>query len=309
MDKHISALDEALSCLPYRLTAAVLKRAEHIRTGICEIRLRVGRELYITCGGFNIPCGVMCTAEDMDHTVRRLCGNSLYSHSETIREGYITTPGGVRAGICGRAVVDRGEIATVTDIASLNIRIPTRVRGAADAAYALLEEDSFSSGLLVYSAPGVGKTTLLRELAVKLASGEKAMRVAIVDSRCEIAAGINEAITADILSGYPRGKGIEIAIRTLSPQYIICDEISSAQDAEAVLEAGASGVRIIASAHAGSYAELCRSEFMKNLNREAVFGTYLGLLGRDRRGKYKTEISKTVNLEEEILQATADTIK
>lgn len=283
---------EALLMLPHRLAKAVVKTAA-LHSGIVnEIRIRCSRPLSITTSGKNYQCGVVCTREEVALVVRNLCGNSLYSHSETIREGYICASNGIRAGICGRAVVESGRIMSVTEITSLCIRIPRRVRGAADEAYGLLAKKSFSSGMLVYSKPGVGKTTLLREMIAKLAGGESPMRVAVIDTRYELCAGLNEALMVDVLNGYPRGKGIEIAMRTLSPQYIVCDEIGSIDDVRAIAESASSGVKIIASIHADSYSSLKNSVFMQNLKDKNIFEIYFGLLSRDpHTNRYETEIT------------------
>lgn len=278
---------KVLELLPYPLATAAVKTAAQNKGALHEIRLRLGQYLAVTSFGRNLKCNIRCTREDIDQVIRRLCGNSLYSHADTIREGYIAYGDGIRAGVCGRAVTGGESISTVTDITSVSIRIPHRVRGAADMAYKLLSERGFSCGMLVYSRPGVGKTTLLRELAVRLASGDTPHRVAVVDTRCEIMAGIEESLMADVLSSYPRDKGIEIAMRTLSPEFIICDEISRRTDADAVLSAVGSGVRIIASSHAESFSDLMGHSFIRDLDSKNAFGIYLGLLGRDEMtGRY-----------------------
>ena len=299
-DETNRAEREALSLLPYRLASSAVKSAALYRGVINEIRMREGAPLCITSGGKNISCGISCTKEDIDSVVRNLCSNSLYSHADTIREGYITSTDGIRAGVCGRAVVDGGVINAVTDISSLCIRIPRRVRGAGDVAYDLLANKGFSTGLLVYSRPGVGKTTLLRELIARLAVGDEAKRVAVVDTRCELMAGIDEPLMADVLSAYPRSKGIEISVRTLSPEFVVCDEIGSALDAAAILEAAGSGVYMVASAHAGSFEEVISCEYLRGLIEKNVFGICLGLLGRDKdTGEYRTEITYPVDIYDE----------
>lgn len=278
---------EALDLLPYPLASAAHKTAAQNKGALHEIRLRLGQYLAVTSFGRNLRCNIRCTRDDIDHVIRRLCGNSLYSHADTIREGYIAYGNGIRAGVCGRAVGDGGAIGAVTDITSVSIRIPHRVRGAADMAYKLLSDRAFSCGMLVYSMPGVGKTTLLRELAVRLASGDDPHRVAVVDTRCEIMAGIEESVMADVLLSYPRDKGIEIAMRTLSPEFIICDEISRQSDADAVMNAVGSGVRIIASSHSDGFENLMGHSYIRQLDGNNAFGIYLGLLGRDEMsGKY-----------------------
>ena len=280
----------ALDLLPYPLASAAVKTAAQNKGALHEISLRLGQYLAVTSFGRNLRCNIRCTGEDIDFVIRRLSGNSLYSHADTIREGYISGQGGIRAGICGRAVVGGDVINAVTDITSVSIRIPHRIRGAADSAYRLLEDCNFSCGMMIYSKPGVGKTTLLRELAVRLSSGDRAHRVAVVDTRCEIMMGIEESLMADVLSSYPREKGIEIAMRTLSPEFIVCDEISRASDAEAVMNAVGSGVRVIATSHAESFEELFSHSFIRELAEKNAFGIYLGLLGRDEiSNKFITE--------------------
>ena len=88
----------------------------------------------------------------------------------------------------------------------------------------MISELGFTRGVLVYSPPGVGKTTLIRAVAARLASGREARRVSVVDSRGELACGLSDAgLCIDILSGDPKAVGIEIAARTLGSEVIVCD--------------------------------------------------------------------------------------
>ena len=282
---------EVLMMLPVRLAKAAVKTVS-LRAGrINEIRIRTGRPLSVTMGDESVSCGVVCRPDETAYVLDKLCGGSMYSHGDTIREGFVSAPGGIRAGVCGRAVTRDGVIDAVTDVTSVSIRIPQRVPGAADSLFELLESRGFCDNALVYSLPGVGKTTLLRELICRLASGERGRRVAVVDTRFELGAGLeDEPLNADFLLGYPRGKGIEIATRTMAPQFIVCDEIASADDARAVEEAASSGVRIIASIHAGTLGEARTSPFTEKLTDRGVFTVFAGL-SRDGDGRYSATIT------------------
>ena len=285
MRDRTTAEKRALLMLLARLSSAVGKTAALHPGPIAEIRIRARRPLTVTVNGREYATGAEASDEDVEYTVRALSGNSLYSHAETIREGYICAEGGIRAGVCGRAITRDGVIDAVTGITSINVRIPHRVHGAADAVFDLLRERRGGTGLLVWSKPGIGKTTVLRELIPLLSGGERAERCAVVDTRYELSAGLEEEpILADFLLGYPRGKGIEIAVRTLSPRYVVCDEISTDADARAVEEAASSGTFVVASCHAFSTADLASSPVMSRLFQKNVFTLTAGLLGRDENG-------------------------
>lgn len=279
----------ALSYLPDRLSDEVRKYAALYGGMINEIRLRSGGPLSVTVMGENVVCKTFVSDKECSDTFMRLCRNSLYSCTDTLREGFITTPEGIRAGVCGRAVLENGEVMSVAGAAAICIRIPRRIAGAGDVAYELLRETNFTKGIIVWSVPGVGKTTVLRELSVRLGSGGAPLRVAVIDTRHEIGVGIEKTGLVDILDGYPRAKGIEIAKRTMSPQIIVCDEIATPEDTAAILEAAEAGIPVAASAHAGSRAELFRQAHLRSLMASETFGAYVGLLGQTLGG-YRYDI-------------------
>ena len=72
--------------------------------------------------------------------------------------------------------------------------------------------------------PDSGKTTLLRGVARELAKQNRA--VAVIDERREIfPSEESAALPLDILSGIPKGQAVQMALRTLSPQVILLDEL------------------------------------------------------------------------------------
>jgi stage III sporulation protein AA len=73
-------------------------------------------------------------------------------------------------------------------------------------------------------------------------------------------------------------------IRTMSPDVVITDEIGNSGDCEAVMKVLNAGVKIIASAHGYSIAEMkTRDEVLRLIERKA-FDRYLVLSGSEGPG-------------------------
>ena len=137
--------------------------------------------------------------------------------------------------------------------------------------------------MLVLSPPGIGKTTFLRDFAASMA-GKHRRRVVLIDTRGELyMKELFAGTLCDVLTGYPKAKGIEIATRTLSPELIVCDELGDADEARALLSAQNTGVPIAASAHAADVAALLRRPNLRLLHDSAVFELYV-TLSRERVG-------------------------
>ncbi len=263
------------SILPLHLLDAVSRCGA---PSIEELRLHSRRDATVTCRGRNYSTHVSLRSEEMHAILRDLCQGSLYAYSESINQGFLTLPDGVRVGVCGTAAVEGGCVIGVSDVTGLILRIPHAPRVSASPILSLLERFSWMQGVLLYSQPGVGKTTLLRAAAMEAASPLYAKRTVVVDTRRELAATLTgESLTLDILLGYPKEIGIEIAVRSLGAELVICDEIGSEEDAHAILQAANCGVPLLASAHARSAQELLRRPSMARLHAASVFGAYVGL--------------------------------
>lgn len=227
--------------------------------GLTELRLRCGREaVAVLRDGSMTVCSGRLTSDDIAECFQELCRNSVHSYSREIAEGYITLEGGHRVGFCGTAVISGGRLTALKDISSLNIRFAREVKGCAEELYRRAFSDGICS-LLVTGLPLSGKTTVLRDLARILGQSR---RVALIDSRGELAAclrgtpQLDVGANTDVLSGYPKTEGIMCALRSLSPEMIICDEISGEE--QAIKHCLHCGVKMIASIHAAGAAELKR---------------------------------------------------
>ncbi len=277
--KKESIPQRILSALPYKMCDE-LRHFEG--QAIEEIRLRRGRNASLTVGGKNIMLNSALSSEEMEEVLTGLCTGSLYAFSDTMNKGYISLPDGIRVGVCGRAAASGEQVIGVFEVSSMVIRIPHRTKAVGEPICRLLKSFERKQGVLIYSPPGVGKTTLLRGIALNLASGDRPLRTVVIDTRGELSFSLDRRdLCLDILTGYPRRIGIEIATRCLSAEVIICDEIGDYSEAMELVASHNCGVPLVASAHAGSVPELLRRTGLRLLHEADIFGAYVGIERRE----------------------------
>ena len=259
-----------LSILPPWLRDPVDKLG---REELEELRLRLDLppELVLHTGSMRLKRKI--SSEDL-----LFCVNiaSLYSPwvATTLENGYITSKGGHRIGVCGSAIMKDGIMRGIRNISSLCIRVSRNITGIANGA------EGLTGSILVIGSPGSGKTTLLRDMITQLANRDK-INISVIDEREEIFPKNGDSFCypvihgVDVLSGCSKISGISTVLRVMSPQIIAVDEITSASDCEALLQAGWCGVKLLATAHAASREELFTRPVYKPIIEMKLFDSLI----------------------------------
>lgn len=266
-----------------------------------EIRLRVNRPVAIVCpdttyfltekGGLTnaILDGAMLTVSrgDLTDTFHNICNYSVYSKQSEIVNGFVTMHGGHRAGICGTAICEGDRIINIRDISSINIRIAREHKECSRKIIDALNPDF--GGVLICGAPCSGKTTLLRDMA-RILSTECGKRISLIDERGELAgtsSGIiqNDIGLCDVFDLYDKPSGIMQAIRSMSPDIIVCDEIGTQRDIDAMEYSVNSGVSFISTLHCSSIEEFRKKANIKKLISSGGFKTLVFLDNRTAVGR------------------------
>lgn len=277
-----------------RLLPPVLRRATAalppgIRARAEELRLRMGQAAALRLPEGERSLGVPVTAELLSAVLEAATCASLHAVEDELCRGFVSAPGGVRVGVCGTAVTGAGRgVRGLRDVSSLCIRIPRQITGAGGAVIPALRDSS----VLILSPPGGGKTTFLREL-VRTVS-DAGVRVSLADERGELAGmyggrpSFDLGRCTDVLTAAPKAEAAMALLRSMAPEVVAMDEISAPEDAAAIETLLGCGVRIFATAHAGSGEDLRRRPVYARLAAEGAFQKLVRISGSQPR-RYTVE--------------------
>lgn len=269
----------------------LLSSLEKVIDDLQEIRIRVlcpcmfiidKNEYYPDKNGMlqqDIKQGFVFSKEDVCSVFNHICKYSPYAYENQLRQGYLTVEGGHRVGVCGQVIMQDRNICSIKQIHFLHIRISHEKMGIGQELLPHLYRGEKFYNTLIVSAPGVGKTTMLRDLTRYISDGNrfcKGKQVCIVDERSEIAGcfmGVPQnhvGLRTDVLDGCPKAQGMMMAIRSMGPEILVVDELGLKQDYAAVELAGVCGIRMLATVHGMGVSDILSdynpySEFMKKV--------------------------------------------
>lgn len=256
-------------CLPNYIADELVNvgdlRELRIRNG-GAIKVNVsGRWYYVAKGALSLTANKAITPGCVcDDIVKKACNNSVYAYEKTLADGFFTLDDGVRVGVCGEVFgANRSVFRSYT---SLCFRIPHYVNCVSLDVLKKCE----GGNVLVLGAPGSGKTTFLRDIAVKLG---QSYNVLVADERGELF--YDEALTersgCDVIKWAQKSYAFSVGVRAMSPNYIICDELCE-EDVPFVKSCLSCGVKLICSAHAKNM-----QDFINRFNLPNSFETVINL--------------------------------
>lgn len=223
------------------------------------------------------------TSTEIADIVHKASNFSVYAINDNLKQGYMTLDNGERIGIIGQVVSENNSVITVKNFSSLNIRIPHEIKGISNDLMDYLIDNGEFLNTLIISSPGIGKTTLLRDIVRNLSSSRFAKNVLVVDERNEISATCSGISTmdlgdfSDIITFSSKEFAFTNGIRSMSPDIIATDEIGTKSDYEALLKASSSGVKVLATLHAKDVYELLKKVDFECLKKDQTFKRYVVL--------------------------------
>ncbi len=284
---------DILKFLPANIKKLLLAMDAGQYEGLEEIRLRNGQPLILrigardfildTAGKFQAKpeMGYIVKADDIYRTIASISDNSLYAFEAEIGRGYITVPGGHRVGLAGQVILSHSQIKTIKNFSGIAFRIAREIKGCASSILDFIYSvDNGPGNTLIVSAPGCGKTTILRDIARCLSNGNSChpgCNVTIVDERSEIAGTylgqpqMDIGIRTDVLDACPKAAGMVMAVRSLAPQVVVTDEIGRSEDIEAIRDCLNAGVTVITSVHGRDIDQIKRRPLLNELLNTNAF--------------------------------------
>ncbi|MBG9590394.1 stage III sporulation protein AA [Cytobacillus firmus] len=287
-------METIIAFLPKKIAEQLQRIPPKILKDLEEIRVRISRPIELTARGVPHFLPYIIDSEDALHLLNKISHFSIYTLEEELKRGYITIEGGHRVGLAGKVILEQGKVKAIRDISSFNIRIAREKVGIAQTLIPRIYRDGWLHTMII-GPPQTGKTTLLRDIARIISSGDSgsglpASKVGIVDERSEIAGCVNGipqmtfGNRIDVLDACPKAEGMMMMIRSMSPEVLVVDEIGRHEDAEAIMEAVNAGIKLIMTTHGNSLEEIKRRPTLQAILEMGVFQRFIELSRKDGPG-------------------------
>ncbi|WHY60656.1 stage III sporulation protein AA [Cytobacillus firmus] len=287
-------METIIAFLPKKIAEQLQRIPPKILKDLEEIRVRISRPIELTARGVPHFLPYIIDSEDAVHLLNKISHFSIYTLEEELKRGYITIEGGHRVGLAGKVILEQGKVKAIRDISSFNIRIAREKVGIAQTLIPRIYRDGWLHTMII-GPPQTGKTTLLRDIARIISSGDQgsglpASKVGIVDERSEIAGCVNGipqmtfGNRIDVLDACPKAEGMMMMIRSMSPEVLVVDEIGRHEDAEAIMEAVNAGIKLIMTTHGNSLEEIKRRPTLQAILEMGVFQRFIELSRKDGPG-------------------------
>jgi stage III sporulation protein SpoIIIAA len=276
-EDSIDDTEALLSVLPAHIYAG-LRRSERIQS-VLEIVMDLGREPEARfADGELVLSNRPVSFEDIEHVISRIS-----AFGEDNRAGIERTLHRISA-IRNRAGL----------IVGLTLRVGRAVYGTIGIIQDIVEQ---GKSILLLGRPGVGKTTMLREVARVLADDFR-KRVVIVDTSNEIGGdgdiphpAIGRARRMQVASPARQHAVMIEAVENHMPQVIVIDEIGTELEAAAARTIAERGVQLVGTAHGNELENLMQNPTLSDL----IGGIQAVTLGDEearRRGTQKTVLER-----------------
>ena len=289
--------EQAAAVLPPELRQQALALPAQERERAEELRLRCGWPMAAVFPEGEVPLGGRkVVPQDLELLIEIASRASVHAVLTQLREGYLTIEGGHRLGLCGTAVLENGQMRNLRALSSVSIRIARQRPGAALPLLSGLMEGGRLCSTLIAAPPGMGKTTLLRDLVRCISDGEGTppLRVGLADERGEVAAlygGVPQLCVGrrtDVIEGCPKAQGAMLLLRAMNPQVLAMDEITAPEDVGALLTAAGCGAVLLATAH-GEGDELTRRPLYRTMLEERIFQRVVSIQRTEQGRSYTVD--------------------
>lgn len=267
-----------------------------------EIRIRINLPIIVKLEEKEKIIDYKVSTEDINYIFQKICENSIYAYQNQIANGFVTIKGGNRVGIVGTAVVQNGKVTNLNYVSGLNFRIAQEIIGCSNKIMPNIIRGETIYNTLIIAMPGMGKTTLLRDIIRNLSNGFtddntkiKGQNISVIDERGEISATYRGGsqndlgIRTDVLNDIPKAIGMKMAIRSMAPQIIAADEIGSVDDVNAIQYAICCGIKGIFTAHGNSVEDVKKNTELKSLIDNKIFEKFIIIKKEDGRRKIIVE--------------------